>query len=531
MQALTTAAPPRPRPPHSSYLVKSASGAFGFPLAGDLNDLDPLSSAKEILPPQVLSLAHSISKGLDGLLGAESPGVRPTFFCQVCLGNVDASDRYSLTGCRNEEHAFCRPCLSAWIGSRVEEGFTRIPCPLRASLGRAPSMDPEDDSGGRGETKSGWACEGIASTEDVVELCSPDAVARFRRFSLLKGPRGDEYRECPRCGRLNRGGVLRNAVAFVAEGFKPVVRCRHCAHRFCFYHGDAHDPSSSCLAYALRLRRRSESAEQESRELLVREARPCPKCQAPTHKAGGCNHMTCTHCERTGGERLHWCWICGEDLGFGKEGAARAAEHYAKAQGGGCPGGQFADPEAYATQLRFRCLSSALSGLATVGAVALWAWWTYRALWLLGAVALLAAVEWWRTEKAQAQAREAAPADPPEGPRPRGALLWLALVGAVLWFGLPVAALMAVYALISIAWAALVVSAALVLCPALAAAYWALRYCGRRDRRLERSVDFLLHLERSFRVLLAFPLMSTKWGAFVQDALRELVSQKTGKGL
>ena len=33
---------------------------------------------------------------------------------------------------------------------------------------------------------------------------------------------------------------------------------------------------------------------------------PNPRCQRPTEKSGGCNHMTCPACQQ------HWCWLCGK---------------------------------------------------------------------------------------------------------------------------------------------------------------------------------------------------------------------------
>ena len=38
--------------------------------------------------------------------------------------------------------------------------------------------------------------------------------------------------------------------------------------------------------------------------------RECPKCGVMTEKSYGCGHMSC-HCG------AHWCWFCGEDVGYG----------------------------------------------------------------------------------------------------------------------------------------------------------------------------------------------------------------------
>ena len=37
------------------------------------------------------------------------------------------------------------------------------------------------------------------------------------------------------------------------------------------------------------------------------QSKPCPGCQTPTTKSGGCNHITCP-CG------IHWCFQCGEEF-------------------------------------------------------------------------------------------------------------------------------------------------------------------------------------------------------------------------
>lgn len=47
-------------------------------------------------------------------------------------------------------------------------------------------------------------------------------------------------------------------------------------------------------------------AEKEDTERQLREggAKRCPRCETPSYKAYGCNHITCTQCN------AHWCWVC-----------------------------------------------------------------------------------------------------------------------------------------------------------------------------------------------------------------------------
>ena len=475
------------------YLVRSASGAFGIDLSEE--DLQtPLQSAKEMFPPQVISLAQSISQGIDGLLGGEE--VRQTIFCEICLVNVEESERYSLRGCENEDHCFCAPCLSTWLESRIADGVTSIPCPMRSSV-QDTSIDGDVLSI---EEDLCLGCNGLAADEDIENLCSEEAQERYKRFKLLHGPNGDQFRECPRCGCLNRGGVLRNAVSFVAEGFKPTVRCRQCQHRFCFYHGDAHPLSSSCIGYAVRQRR-------DAAQRMSADSRPCPGCGSPTFKVGGCNHMTCTHCERLTGSATEWCWLCNKNFGTGQAGRQRAQEHYG-ADGKGCPGGQFAEASAYRTTVQCKWLARAIGVAVSCAALGVSAYWTWRTRYF---VCVLLAVSAWECCRWRRRTREGArPAGP--GAESSPWLLWLTMAASVLWVSIPAAMLVVLYLAFSMIWAIATVALTIALSPLIAFFYWALRYCGRRRHRIEHSVDFILAVEQYVRVTVLFPLLGTRYG-------------------
>ncbi|KAI7805176.1 putative E3 ubiquitin-protein ligase parkin, partial [Triplophysa rosa] len=46
--------------------------------------------------------------------------------------------------------------------------------------------------------------------------------------------------------------------------------------------------------------------EQASQETIAETTRPCPKCQVPVEKNGGCMHMACPRSPC----RFEWCWLC-----------------------------------------------------------------------------------------------------------------------------------------------------------------------------------------------------------------------------
>uniref|UniRef100_A0A8B9NLL1 E3 ubiquitin-protein ligase parkin n=1 Tax=Accipiter nisus TaxID=211598 RepID=A0A8B9NLL1_9AVES len=47
--------------------------------------------------------------------------------------------------------------------------------------------------------------------------------------------------------------------------------------------------------------------EEASRETIKKTTKPCPSCNIPVEKNGGCMHMKCPRPQC----RFEWCWNCG----------------------------------------------------------------------------------------------------------------------------------------------------------------------------------------------------------------------------
>lgn len=98
-----------------------------------------------------------------------------------------------------------------------------------------------------------------------------------------------------------------NSEALPIEKYKAYrVECSECHTEICsmcklFYH-----PGVTCEAF----KKAQESVDDSSLDIWKKSqnAKDCPQCKCLIMKNGGCNHMTCRHCN------CDFCWICGKVL-------------------------------------------------------------------------------------------------------------------------------------------------------------------------------------------------------------------------
>ncbi|KAI0210323.1 E3 ubiquitin-protein ligase parkin [Lamellibrachia satsuma] len=157
--------------------------------------------------------------------------------------------------------------------------------------------------------------------------CDNSCVRNPHHFRIL----GDEqYARYQRIAAeeyvLRNGGVLCPSpgcgAGLLPEGGDSKVVCERqgtlgCGFEFCRYcHEEYH--SGDCRTSLLNAisagsqddyRLDPENAiraewEKQSRLTVIQTTKPCPKCNAPTEKSGGCMHMKCALC------CFQWCWIC-----------------------------------------------------------------------------------------------------------------------------------------------------------------------------------------------------------------------------
>ncbi|XP_040614108.1 E3 ubiquitin-protein ligase parkin isoform X2 [Mesocricetus auratus] len=88
------------------------------------------------------------------------------------------------------------------------------------------------------------------------------------------------------------------------------VFCRDCKEAYHEGECDSLFEASGATPQAYRVdKRAAEQArwEEASKETIKKTTKPCPRCNVPVEKNGGCMHMKCPQPQC----RLEWCWNCG----------------------------------------------------------------------------------------------------------------------------------------------------------------------------------------------------------------------------
>ncbi|KAL3932485.1 MAG: hypothetical protein SGBAC_010831, partial [Bacillariaceae sp.] len=204
--------------------------------------------------------------------------------CRICYDEVPSDECYSLQCC----HAFCKNCWRLFVdeaGDQNPFGLLQLTCPQHQCNARVTSKDFE-----------------------VIDAlyCKTFATSVVRAFVQSKAT----YRFCPgpdcQC-------VLHRTAELDAK--RRNVACQVCSTVSCFDCGLTPHLPATCRHVSEWHRLVGNST------FWIRSnANPCPGCDTPIEKNGGCNHMTCKHCE------TQFCWLCLTKLRFHSE--AHACNQY-----------------------------------------------------------------------------------------------------------------------------------------------------------------------------------------------------------
>ncbi|CAK9178574.1 unnamed protein product [Ilex paraguariensis] len=195
--------------------------------------------------------------------------------CDICFEEILANDT-TMMDC---SHCFCNDCWAEYFVVKINEGQgRRIQC-------MAHNCNAICDEG---------------KIRDLVRARDPGLMEKFDRF-LLESYIEDNNRvkwcpSVPHCGNAIR----------VEDDEYCEVECA-CGLQFCFRcSAEPHSPCS-CLMWEFWTKKCKD--ELVTVDWVTVHTKPCPKCQKPVDKDGGCNLVSCI-CGQA------FCWLCGEATGF-----------------------------------------------------------------------------------------------------------------------------------------------------------------------------------------------------------------------
>ncbi|XP_010243295.1 PREDICTED: probable E3 ubiquitin-protein ligase ARI1 isoform X1 [Nelumbo nucifera] len=194
--------------------------------------------------------------------------------CYICMDDIPANDITTM----DCGHGFCNNCWTEHFIVKINEGQSRR---IRCMAHKCNAICDE------------------AVIRNLVSAKHPDLAERFERFLLESYIEDNKMvKWCPsvpHCG---------NAIRVEGDKFCE-VECA-CGLQFCFSCSEeAHSPCS-CLMWELWTKKCQDESKTVS--WMAVNTMPCPKCDKPVEKNGGCNFVSCI-CGQA------FCWLCGGATG------------------------------------------------------------------------------------------------------------------------------------------------------------------------------------------------------------------------
>lgn len=214
---------------------------------------------------------------------AEEAWARQITTCGICFDDFASVDCCRFVKCG---HAFCRGCVRGYFESQMGEG----------ALGGMVCPEP--------------SCRVAATPDEVLAALPAELRDKFEKLSLERSlAEMSDVTWCPRC----------EYPALLEEEGSRLATCGQCRFAFCVECGQTWHGLAPCANLAARWRAADEAGrealrkkygaaildEVESSAWMSEHTKPCPKCNTPVEKNGGCNHITCRKCSH------EWCWLCG----------------------------------------------------------------------------------------------------------------------------------------------------------------------------------------------------------------------------
>jgi len=188
--------------------------------------------------------------------------------CSICFDDFDANEVQSV-GC---EHFFCADCWTGYLSNKISEGQAVVDAHCPMCLVKVP------------ESK----IRSLVNVEDRKKYDAFICRAFIEKNYNLKGCMGVD---CERAIGIENS-MTSNSVP---------VKCT-CGAEFCWLCQVEPHPCVDCEVAREWVQKTSSDA--GSSEWLLQNTKPCPNCDRPIVKNGGCMHMHCSQCHHS------FCWLC-----------------------------------------------------------------------------------------------------------------------------------------------------------------------------------------------------------------------------
>lgn len=198
--------------------------------------------------------------------------------CDLCAEERNVNEYTEMPCC--QYNSLCTTCLGDHLAARLEyNSLAEVTCPNR------------DCRNEHGDAKK--------IEHHVMRALTVNNRALFDRYLNIEMNEG--LREIPGVRQCRTPNC--NFMYFPYDENRPgSIVCGRCNERYCSHCGFNHAENMTC-AQAER-ERDPDLAEQANQEWIRENTKPCPNCNDPIEKNGGCNHMTCQKC------RHEFCWTC-----------------------------------------------------------------------------------------------------------------------------------------------------------------------------------------------------------------------------
>ena len=144
-------------------------------------------------------------------------------------------------------------------------------------------------------------CSYAFSYNEILMITKPKTFERYDHLlTMTTLSNTSEFRWC------KAEGCESGQVHHLAETY-PIVTCHTCDSKSCFTHDVPWHYNKTCEEFDKEL-----DHVKDNSLLMLKDTKPCPKCQTLIEKNGGCDHMTCR--KNVGGCGAEFCWLCFADF-------------------------------------------------------------------------------------------------------------------------------------------------------------------------------------------------------------------------